>query len=109
MDVFFISAKTPCNLPELVGHWEILKVKAKSSMKELLDLPALRVKAHPWESMIFLKGPSWGLPSLPLYMGREQPYGIRRVKGASFPDILSRHIRQTKFPSWSRHDSRELT
>lgn len=36
MDLFFISAKTPCNLPEL-DLWEILKVKEKSSVKELLD------------------------------------------------------------------------
>lgn len=36
MDLFFVSAKTPCNLPER-ALWEILKMKEKSPIKELLD------------------------------------------------------------------------
>lgn len=36
MDLSFVSAKTPCNLPER-DLWEILKEKEKTPLKELLD------------------------------------------------------------------------
>lgn len=64
MDVFFISAKTLCNLPAL-DRWEILKVKEESSTKELLDLPAPEGESSPTEVNDFFKGAALGTPFAP--------------------------------------------
>lgn len=56
------------------------------------------MKAHPWEKLIiFFKAMGLGTPFSPPLNLQKAAYGVRRVEGAYFPDVLSGNIKSPNF------------